>query len=226
MDNKFINNTSFSEINEDEFIYYFKRFLDGDYSSLNILVNANMKLVYWYIDNYIVCNSDEYDEIFSVSCEALMESFYKYDFNKGVKFSTFLIPCIRNKILKYFRSEKKYKNIISLDEEMYDDSDITFKDVIIDNSSFEEDIVDRYDFEYKKNIIMLELEKLSEVDRKIISLYFGFIDGKIYGQSEISRIIGLSQGYVSKKISRVLKQIRNRIVFVDNNDNKVLKKVA
>ena len=56
MDNKFINNTSFSEIDEEKFIYYFKRFLDGDYSSLGILVNANMKLVYWYIDNYIVCN--------------------------------------------------------------------------------------------------------------------------------------------------------------------------
>ena len=229
MDNKFINNTSFSEIDEEKFIYYFKRFLDGDYSSLDILVNANMKLVYWYIDNYIVCNSDEYDEIFSVSCEALMESFYKYDFNKGVKFSTFLITCIRNKILKYFRNEKKYKNIISLDEEMYDDSDMTFKDMIIDNSSFEEDIVDRYDFEYKKNIIMLELEKLSEVDRKIIGLYFGFIDGKIYGQSEISKMIGLSQGYVSKRISRVLKQIRNRIVLLeseDNKENKILKKVA
>ena len=229
MDNKFIKNTSFSEIDEEKFIYYFKRFLDGDYSSLDILVNANMKLVYWYIDNYVVCSSDEYDEIFSASCEALMESFYKYDFNKGVKFSTFLITCIRNKILKYFRNEKKYKNIISLDEEMYDDSDMTFKDMIIDNSSFEEDIVDRYDFEYKKNIIMLELEKLSDIDRKIISLYFGFIDGKIYGQSEISRMIGLSQGYVSKRISRVLKLIRNRIVLLEseeNKDNKILKKVA
>ena len=229
MDNKFINNTSFSEIDEEKFIYYFKKFIDGDYSSLDILVNANMKLVYWYIDNYIICNRDEYDEIFSVSCEALMESFYKYDFNKGVKFSTFLITCIRNKILKYFRNEKKYKNIISLDEEMYDDSDIIFKDMIIDNSSFEEDIVDRYDVEYKNNIIMLELEKLSEVDRKIIGLYFGFIDGKIYGQSEISRMIGLSQGYISKRISRVLKQIRNRIVLLeseDNKENKILKKVA
>jgi len=230
MENKFINNTSFSEMNDRDFLYFFNRFKDGDYNSLDILVKGNMKLIYWYIDSYIVCNRDEYDDIFSVSCEAMVECFYKYDLDKGVKFSTFLITCIRNKILKYFRSEKKYKDIISLDEDMYDDSDITFKDTIIDDSySLEEDIIDKDLLDYRKKIVMLEFNNLCDIDREIISLYFGFIDDKVYSQSEISKIIGISQSQVSKRLSRVLKQIRDRFNFIENDENidyKIMKRVA
>ena len=39
----------------------------------------NLKLVYWYIDSNIKCDGEEYKEIFSVGCEALVEAFYKFD---------------------------------------------------------------------------------------------------------------------------------------------------
>ena len=227
MKEKFINNTSLPKtLNDKDFLINYKKFLEGDKEAFDILVKSNLKLVYWYIDNYILCTPDEYDEIFAVASEALVESFYKYDINKDIKFSTFLIPCIRNKILKYFRSKKKHTGIISLDEEVYvDNEELTFKDIIIDNNySLEDELIDAYFFDYNINKIMLELDKLNDTDRLIINLYFGFIDNKIYNQSEISKIIGLSQSQVSKRLTRTLKQIRTNLDIQE--ENKLTRKIA
>ena len=46
----------------------------------------------------------------------------------------------------------------------------------------------------------------------IIGLYFGFIDGKIYGQSEISKIIGMSQVQVSRKEQKVLQKLKQKMI--------------
>ena len=72
--------------------------------------------------------------------------------------------------------------------------------------------------------IILELDKMDDIDRLIVSLYFGFIDSRIYGQSEIAKKIGLSQGQVSKRLSRTLKQIRSSLGVV--NEKKIIKKIA
>ena len=225
-----LNYTELPDVLSDlEFNYYFEQFKLGDFSMLDKLVLHNLKLVYWYIDTYIKCSLDEYEEIFSVSCEALIESLYKYDISKGVKFSTYLIPCIKNKILKYFRNEKKYKNIISFDDTVYDGSDTCYKDFIVDsNYSFEDEIIDDDLLEYRKKIIKIEIDNLNDIDREIFLLYFGFVNNKTYGQSDIAKKLGITQSCVSKRLSKMLKRIKDRVfdedVVIDNF--KLVKKAA
>ena len=42
-------------------------------------------------------------------------------------------------------------------------------------------------------------------------LYFGF-DGNRYKQKEIAHILGISQSYISRMISNILKKIKIRII--------------
>ena len=83
---------------EDEFTYHYIQFKNGDFKSLELLIMHNLKLVYWYIDNYVNCNINDYDDIFSIGVEALIETIYNYDIDKNAKFSTYAIRGIRDKI--------------------------------------------------------------------------------------------------------------------------------
>ena len=215
-----INKISLPQVLKDEeFNYYYKQFLEGNYEALEILVLHNLRLVYWYIEKNINCEESEYDEIFSTGIEALIESFYSFKSDNGAKFSTYATICIRNKILKYFRSKNKYKKNMSLDTLITDsyNSDtfgefITENDLNIENNlaTMEEELEERDMDEYYKIQIKSILINLNKVDREIIKLAFGFYD-RIYTQTEISKKLGISQSQVSKKMSKALKYIKENI---------------
>lgn len=201
-------------LSDDEFNYYFKQFSEGNLDVLDILVIHNLRLVYWYVDNNINCEELDYNEVISVGIEALIESFYSFDTSRDIKFSTYATICIRNKILKYLRTENKYRDkFISLDIPMFDsDNAATFGEILVDDSiNFEEDVIEKDLNIYFKKEIALILDNLNDVDRKIIMLYFGFYDRRIYVQREICEMLGLSQSYVSKRLSRTLKRIREML---------------
>ena len=215
---------------EDEFNYYHKKFLNGDYKSLEVLVLHNLKLVYWYIDKYINSLDISYDDVFSVGVEALIESIYNYDVNKSSKFSAYAIRAIRDKISKYFRSENIYNKymILHLDDYILDDVDSdTFGDMIFDSFNIEDEIIDLEMNTYYKEIINKIIYSLNDIDREIVKLYFGFYNGRVHSQREICEMLGLSQSQISKRLSKTLKYIKGCVLFdeVSNKEYKTFKLV-
>lgn len=227
--NNIINRTELPDIlSDDEFDYYFKQFSGGNLDALDILVEHNLRLVYWYIDKNINCETIDYDEVFSVGLEALLESFYTFDMSKNVKFSTYATICIRNKILKYFRSESKHDKVISLDETISDshNTDTLGDRLVDDNITLEERIIETDLNDYQKQIIAKTLETLNDIDKKIVMLYFGFLDGKVHVQKEICKILGISQSQISKRLSNILKEFRKNLELDSEYDSDKRKLLA
>ena len=199
---------------EDEFTYHHIQFKNGDFKSLELLIMHNLKLVYWYIDNYVNCNINDYDDIFSIGVEALIETIYNYDIDKNSKFSAYAIRGIRDKICKYFRKKNIYNKymVYHLDDYILDniDSD-TFGEMLSYDINIEDEILDMEMNKYYKEIINKIINSLNDIDREIIKLYFGFYDDRVHVQREICEILGLSQSQVSKRLSRTLKYIKNNI---------------
>jgi len=228
-----INKTKLPDkLTDKEFVYYFEQFKMGDTNSLDKLVMHNLKLVYWYIDENINCETLDYNEVICVGIEALIESFYTYDIDRNVKFSTYATICIRNKLLKYLRNESKHcDKVLSLDEPISDSHNFdTFGDVLMDtNVDLEMDTIESDYDDFLKIEIKKILDNLSDIDRKIIMLYFGFYDGKAYVQKEICSLLGISQSYVSKRLIRSLNSIKLLLKnsFYDEYDKELLiRKVA
>jgi len=231
-DNNIINKKKLPDILSDsEFEYYFKKFIDGNIDALNILVVHNIKLVYWYIDNNIECDSFNYDDIFSVGLEALLEAFYKFDLDKNIKFSTFATVCIRNKICKYFRSESKHNKVVSFDNFISDGYDAdTYADMLIDyNINIEDDFIENDLDMYLKCEVIRILDSFDELEKKIIMFYYGFYD-KCYTQQEISKKLGISQPKVSRLLSESLRKFRMQLDVLDSKSSvkgkKIIKRVA
>ena len=64
------------------------------------------------------------------------------------------------------------------------------------------------------------IDNLKGRDREIIKLYFNFYNNKLYNQKEIAKIYNTNQSTISKIISRVLKQLKEELLFYDNDEIK------
>ena len=61
------------------------------------------------------------------------------------------------------------------------------------------------------------MDMLSDRDREIFMLTYGFMDGKVYTQEEIAKKIGISRGTVSVILIKNLRKMRERLKFEEKN---------
>lgn len=193
------------------------------------MIEHNIKLVI----NQVVkkFNNTPYDkeELVSVGLIGLIKAVDAFDYTKNFKFTTYAYRCINNEILMYINKNKKNLDVISLDQPISTNEDfinITQKDLLVDES-----VNFVYDYERKELIeaIKPSLNFLSDLERKFVILYFGFIDDREYTQSEIAKQEHMSQSHVSRIINRAIKKIalrlkKEKLVEFLNNTQKKLKK--
>lgn len=139
------------------------------------------------------------DDLFSVGLIGLAKAINTFNPDKGVKFTTYATPVIRNEILLAFRKERIIP-AFSLDEpyDLENGDSVDFSEMIADSKSFEEEVI--VDIQMKQMF-----SKLSDREKKIISLS---MDGKTQG--EIADICGTSQPYVSRIIKSIHKKWRKQ----------------
>jgi len=143
-----------------------------------------------------------------------------YDESRNSKMCSYFTGCVVYEILKFFRNENKHKNkgygLISLDDvATYGDGYVLLnRDVVEDLSeSVEEMIINKMMSEYYRNMIYEMLFELSDRDKTIFMLSYGFIDGKLYKQREIADIVGIGRANVSRILRTSLKKIKSRLLF-------------
>lgn len=102
---------------------------------------------------------------------------------------------IANELHLSVKKVNEYMNIfsnksVSIDAEMKEDGETTFVEMLEDDSPTPEDIIIK-----KENAkeLLLAISKLSEKERKIISLKFGLVDGREWTFDEISKVFGFTR---------------------------------
>lgn len=125
-----------------------------------------------------------------------MKAVNTFNPDKGVKFTTYATPVIRNEILMTF-TKKRIIPVFSLDQpyDLGNGESVDFSEMIADNRQFEEVVIANMEM---KNIFSV----LNEREKKIISLS---MNGK--KQREIAEICGVSQSHVSRIKKSVYKKL-------------------
>lgn len=139
------------------------------------------------------------DDLFSVGLIGLVKAINTFNPDKGVKFTTYATPVIRNEILMTFK-KKQIIPTFSLDEpyQLENGDLINLSETIADSGRFEDEVI--ADMQIKQIF-----STLSDREKKIVSLS---MDGKT--QREIAEILGVSQSYISRIIKLIYKKWRKQ----------------
>ncbi len=179
----------------------------GDEDAAKIVIEHNIRLVIHIVANKF--KSVDYDkkDLVSIGNIGLIKAVYSFDISKKTPFSSYASKCISNEILMFLRQAKKdQKNISMEDAVIQDKSGNELK--IIDTIQDETNIVKEYETKEIYKIIRQIVNELPPRDKKIVMLYFGFYDDKVYTQEEIAQIMGISRTRISKILIKKVKMIR------------------
>lgn len=171
------------------------------------LIEHNMRLVIHIVGRYAK-DQEEFDEYCSLGYLGLIKAIDTYDLNCKIKISTYAGRCIENEILAYHKKIQKYALNISLNTGSVvedDDNDFVLQDTLYDRNI---DILDIVESKEIKNDIHSASNVLSEIEAKVITLYFGLEDGNNKVQTEISEILHISQRHVSRIYLRSLQKLK------------------
>ena len=187
-----------------------ERIKQGDNEALAKLVEHNIRLVLYQVENRFKTVQYDKKELVSIGNIGLMKAVTTFDVSRNVEFSTYATRCIGNEILMFLRNLKKYASDASLNEAIYhnkDGDEIKIEDTLSDDIDFVEEYIDN-----ETHLMIREIvNELPERDRKIIILYFGFYDNKRHNQYEIANMLSISQSYVARLIKRIVSQIGMRL---------------
>lgn len=138
-------------------------------------------------------------DLFSTGIIGVVKAVNTFNLDKGVKFSTYAAPIIRNEILLTFR-KKRIIPAFSLDEpyDFGNGESVDFSEMIADSRRFEEEVIADMQMEQI-------FSRLNEREKKIITLSM-----QDKTQMEIARICGISQAQVSRIIKSIYKKWRKQ----------------
>ena len=169
----------------------------------------NLRLISYVINKYFNNTQYEKSELFSVGCIGLKKAIDTYNTSKIVKFITYAIRCIFNEIGTFCRDNNKYQKVDSLDRVLFSDGDRKLR--LMDTISDEKDITSEIERKEINRIVREIVSKLPEREKTIVEMFFGF-NGVIYKQGDISKLLSLSQSYVSKILRSTLFRIKENLI--------------
>ena len=189
---------------------YVQKMLDGDLSAKEKLINHNMRLVAHVVKKY--SGSFDNDDLISVGSIGLIKAINTFDGAKGTCLATYTARCIENEILMLLRSNKKYKNEVSLNESVGADKDgneLTLMDVLCEK---EDSVFKRVDksIEQEKLIKLLE-RTLDKREFRVMCLRYGLKGGKAYAQREVACFLKISRSYISRIEKRAIEKLKDAV---------------
>ena len=208
-------------LDKDETIKLFKEMKNGSIEARNKLIEHNIRLVLYQVTSKFCNVNCDKDELVSVGNIALIKAIDTFDIDSGNTFATYAVKCINNGILMYLRKIKKHMNVDSLDKIVFHKEGsnvITVGDTI----QHDVDITENYEMVESREIVKNIIKTLNDREREIVMLYFGFYDGKIYTQKEISKKVNLSQAQVCRCIDQILKKLENKLEYMSLRDAELL----
>ena len=174
----------------------FEKMKRGDRTARQKLIEHNLRLVAHIVKRYY--SQSDQDELISTGTVGLIKAVDTFDPSNGTRFATYACRCLQNEILMQFRTQKKFRNELSVNDTIDTDKDgnpLTYGDVI----STDEDIAEALDQRSReRKAVELLMNVLSERERRIMILRTGLDGGEPMTQAEVGAKLGISRSYVSR----------------------------
>ena len=183
---------------------------EKDENARKILIEHNLRLVV-YIAKKFDNTGVGVEDLISIGTIGLIKSINTYNPEKNTKLATYASRCIENEILMYLRRSNRIKGEISIDEPLNQDGDgneLLLSDIL----GTEPDITSRgIEDEVDKVLLKASIEKLSNREKNIMELRFGFISGTEKTQKEVADMLGISQSYISRLEKKIMNKMKKDI---------------
>ena len=183
----------------------------GDSKVKQTLVERNLRLVV-YIAKKFENTGIGIEDLISIGTIGLMKAINTFNTDKKIKLATYASRCIENEILMFLRRSNKIKGEISIDEPLNQDGDgneLLLSDIL----GTEPDVTSRrIEDEVDKTLLKASIEKLSNRERNIMELRFGFIGGNEKTQKEVADMLGISQSYISRLEKKIISKMKKDIM--------------
>lgn len=190
---------------------------NGDKKARDILIKHNLRLVAHIAKKYQ--GAEDADDLISVGSIGLIKAISSYDPSKGTQLATYTARCIENEILMLLRSNKKYKNNVSLYDSVGVDKDgneLTIIDLLAEK---EDSVLSKVENQLIKDKFVEVMERsLTHREYKIICLRYGINGRRPLTQKEVSKLLRISRSYVSriekKAIDKIKETVKNEKIEV------------
>ncbi len=183
----------------------------GDESVKNLLIEHNMRLVVYIAKKFENTGSDM-DDLISVGSIGLIKAINSFRSEKKIKLATYASRCIENEILMYLRRTVRQKAEVSFDEPLNTDwegNELLLSDVLGVDA---ETVYGEIESDSDRNTLRKALSRLSERDRKIISMRFGLAPyAEEMTQKDVADELGISQSYISRLEKKIIARLKKEI---------------
>ena len=180
----------------------------GDEIAKNKLIEHNLRLVVFLAKKYENTNID-LEDLVSIGTIGLIKGINTYKIGKNIKLATYASRCIDNEILMFLRKNKKRKTEISFEDSLSYDADgneLHLEDVLGTDSDI---VTKELEDKIERKILIEEIEKLNERDKKIMILRYGLFGNEEVTQKDVADMLGISQSYISRIEKKVIKRLKN-----------------
>ena len=180
----------------------------GDEVAKNKLIEHNLRLVVFLAKKYENTNID-LEDLVSIGTIGLIKGINTYKMGKNIKLATYASRCIDNEILMFLRKNKKRKTEISFEDSLSYDADgneLHLEDVLGTDSDI---VTKELEDKIERKILIEEIEKLNERDKKIMILRYGLFGNEEVTQQDVADMLGISQSYISRIEKKVIKRLKN-----------------
>jgi len=207
-------------LSKEELTNMFIEMYNGNQAARTKIIEHNIRLVIYIVNTKYKFIDYDKQELVSIGLIGLVKAVKWFNIQKGNEFSTCATKYITNEIGTFLRKIKKYNNIQSLNDHINQSESqdgTSIEELLASSIDIEAEYIRKDYLEEHKLILLHLLTELSERDRKILMLYFGFYDDKEYTQCEIADILNLSQPYISRRIKKLLNILKSQFNNIEKS---------
>ncbi|MCL1944351.1 MAG: RNA polymerase sporulation sigma factor SigK [Firmicutes bacterium] len=192
---------------------YIEKYMQGDQSAKNILIEHNLRLVAHVVRKYTY-SGIEVEDLISIGTIGLIKAINSFKYDKATTLATYAARCIDNEILMSLRSNKKHKQTVSLFETICIDKDgneVARMDILPDKK---ESITNEVEKKVLYEGVLMDMFKvLTEREKQIIIMRYGLTGDKPLTQIEIASKLDICRSYVSRIEKKSIKKLKDAGVY-------------
>lgn len=197
-------------LTDEEIKILFKQIKEGNEKARTKLISKTIGIIYFCIKNRFNLSNNDLEDFVSIGTIGLIKAVDTFEPDKNIKFVTYAMRCISNEILMVLRKKSHVveKSKVSYDTPIVEDETLTLKDMLFTLDNIEEEYCDNEEIAFLKEVV----ENLPEREKFVIMNYYGFNELERLNTTQIGKILGYSQSYTSRLVSRTQEKIKNQLI--------------
>ncbi len=185
----------------------------GDVAARDTLVEHNLRLVAHIVKKYAAGNDAE--DFISIGTIGLMKAVLSFHPDKSTRLATYAARCIENELLMHFRSRKKHRSDISLQEPITRDKDGNEVTVLDTLAQQETPFSDALEKQCQLQALSVFLNTLPPREKQVLILRYGLDGGEERPQREVADALGISRSYISRIEKKAIETLRAALAAED-----------